>query len=731
MAEWANSMGIILTPIRDRRQVRHNFRWNARDFVSFRLNARSKLSIPIRDNFNRYFVRIAWCGSHHKGERLNLDEVYKYWQLAIVSVALICFLVDFVRRFVLPAWRLSKELNQSISSLTGIKGRRGSKVVELGEIAREAMTGATLSNPWVEYAKTLHPQREDDQSGQNRIVRWRATALAEAFFTEQAVVDTHLKTEYFKHLPGILTGIGIIGTFLGLISGLTQFDVSDPAQAQVQLSNLVKSVGHAFYVSATAIGMAMLFTLVEKWIIASRYREVEEIRRLIDSLFSVGAGEEYLERLVAASENAATQAAQIKDSLVADLREILTTLTSQQIEAQSLHTGQISGDVGKAISDSLGGPMRAISEAVKGVSSNQGDAVNRMLTDVLTSFSAQMKEMFGGQMEGMSDLLKQTSESMRTTAVQFGQLAANMDAAGTGTIDAMGERLNSALEAMEARQGIMNTQMGAFVEQIRSLVAESQSESSRKLQEVLGAVGQQVAGVVAELHRQVESSSESQGQRQERFERSTGEAIGSLSAQMESLLAQSVETNKALQGTVARLASGTDNAIAGMNSGAETLYVAASDFAKAGQGVSETMRASTVAVETIKTAAGHLSFATAGAKDIVADYGRMGDTFARMVSELKLTIEHARRDASMTSECIGQIEAATTELVKAQEESQDYLKGISEVLVTAHESFAQSVDRSLREGNRKFQGELSSAVELLSGAIRNLGDVLEEIPSKK
>jgi hypothetical protein len=58
----------------------------------------------------------------------------------------------------------------------------------------------------------------------------------------------------------------------------------------------------------------------------------------------------------------------------------------------------------------------------------------------------------------------------------------------------MGERLNKALEGMEARQQIMNTQMGAFVEQIRSLVSESQSESSRKLQEVLGSVGEQVAG---------------------------------------------------------------------------------------------------------------------------------------------------------------------------------------------------------------------------------------------
>lgn len=45
----------------------------------------------------------------------------------------------------------------------------------------------------------------------------RATVPAETFFTEQALVDTPLRTEFFKHVPGILTGIGIIGTFYGLL----------------------------------------------------------------------------------------------------------------------------------------------------------------------------------------------------------------------------------------------------------------------------------------------------------------------------------------------------------------------------------------------------------------------------------------------------------------------------------------------------------------------------------
>lgn len=656
----------------------------------------------------------------------------EYWHIAIVATMLILISIGFLFRFVVPALRLEVELKAAIAALRDIRSRLNGNVVELDEIESKAMSGPALSHLWREYAKTLHPQSADGENGQSRIVRLRATALADTFFSEQSVVDTRLKTEYYKHLPGILTGLGIIGTFTGLIIGLGRFKVpKDLTKVQEQLGQLIDSVGHAFYVSAAAITLAMLFTWIEKSLVAARYRQVELLRELVDSMFKGGAGEEYLERLVVASETSATQAAHIKSALVAELKEILTTLATQQIAAQAQHTGQMSADVGKAISESLGPPMEAIADAVKGVSANQGDAVNRLLTDVLTTFSSDMREMFGGQMQGMSDLLRETSESMKTTALQFGQLAANMDAAGTNTVDAMGEKLTKALDGMEARQQAMNAQTAAFVEQIRALVGESQTESSRKLQEVLTNVGDQVVGVVAELRRQAEVSAESQGQRQERFESATGAAIGSLSESMEQLLAQSVETNRSLQDTVAKLAGATDKAIADMNSGAETLHVAASDFAKAGQGVSDTMKASTAAVEAIKGASGQLTLATDGARSLFADYGKTRDTFSLMVTELKQTIDNAKREASMTSEIIGRIEAAAAQLGTAQKESEEYLRGVSEVLVKAHDSFAENVGRTLREGNRQFQHELSTAVSSLSGAIKDLGDLFDDIPPRK
>ncbi len=656
----------------------------------------------------------------------------EYWHIAVVAALLLLISIGFFFCFMVPAWwQLRRELSRAITALHGIRSRLTGDIVELEEISK-AMSGQTLANLWSEYAKTLHPQNEDGEHGQSRIVRWRATTMADNFFSEHAIVDTRLKTEFYKHLPGILTGLGIIGTFTGLIIGLDRFKVpKDLTKVQEQLGQLIDSVGHAFYVSATAIALAMLFTWIEKSLIAARYREVKQLCELVDGLFKGGAAEEYLERMVAAAETSATQAAHIKDALVADLKEILTTLATQQIEAQIRHTGQISADVGQAISKSLESPMTAISKAVQGVGANQGEAVNKMLTDVLASFSVQMREMFGGQMQGMSELLRETSNSMKATAVQFGQLAANMDAAGTNTVEAMGEKLAKALDGMEARQHAMNAQTAAFVEQIKSQVGASQTESSQKLQEVLAHVGDQVTGVVAELHRQAAASAEYQGQSQAQFAHATSAAIGSLSEQMERLLAQSVETNRSLQDTVARLAGATTNAIAGMNAGAETLLMAASDFAKAGQGVSDTMMASTTAVEAIKGASGQLTLATDGARSLFADYGKTRDSFSLMVTELKQIIDNAKREASMTSEIIGGIKAAADALGMAQKESEEYLRGVSEVLVKAHDEFRVSVEKTLCDGNRQFHKELTSAVDSLSGAIKDFGDAIDDFPPRK
>lgn len=78
--------------------------------------------------------------------------------------------------------------------------------------------GKTLTHLWTEYRDTLHEQREfDPAAGVFKPTVLRSTVPAVMVFTTEVLVDGRLATEFFKHLPGLFTGVGIIGTFWGLI----------------------------------------------------------------------------------------------------------------------------------------------------------------------------------------------------------------------------------------------------------------------------------------------------------------------------------------------------------------------------------------------------------------------------------------------------------------------------------------------------------------------------------
>lgn len=174
--------------------------------------------------------------------------------------------------------------------------------LDLSNLEQLAQNDPNLGKLWTEYNQALEALQQLEVSAQNTTGQWQAQSHAENYFTEQALVDSPLQSNFYKHIPGILTGVGIIGTFTGLIAGLVSFDVSNPEQVQAELSQLVQTVGHAFWVSALAITLAMVFTWIEKSVLTGRYRQVEQLQQGLDTLFNPQGGAQHIERLTLASE---------------------------------------------------------------------------------------------------------------------------------------------------------------------------------------------------------------------------------------------------------------------------------------------------------------------------------------------------------------------------------------------------------------------------------------------
>lgn len=646
------------------------------------------------------------------------------WHVIVAGALLFAVSAAFFRQFVFPGRALGRQLDEAIRNLEIIQKENGGRhFTDVERVASEAMVNDRLAHCWSEFRETLHPQMAVNVSGQEEVARWRATALAETFFTDQALVETPLRTEFYKHVPGILTGIGIIGTFSGLIFGLVHFEVSSNTDAvRKSLADLIQNVGHAFIVSAIAIGLAMLFTWIEKSLVTARFRQVEKVCRLLDGMFDAGAGEEYLSRLVEASETAATQSTQLKDALVADLKEILSEVTRQQVEAMATNNRQLSDTFAQSLKE----PLERISTAVESVSGSQGEAVSRLLTDVLSGFTTQMQEMFGGQLRGMNDVLQQTSLAIHEAASKFDQLADGMQHAGKNAVDEMARRLDDALLSLEQRQNDMNGTMSEFIEAMRTQVSDSQQQTAEKLTTMLGDLGTQTAALIGNMQEQERRANEAHGQRQEQFAQQSQATLDQLAGNVNTLTDSVRNATAGMESAVGKLAQTTLQSVDRMNAGAETLATASSTLGQNLNGMSAVVEKVSGTTEKLSLAAQSLNGATQAAIKVIQDYTAAQGVFATMLSDLKETVQNASREAALTSQLVKQIEDAAQKLAATQQDASEYLEGVSTVLAEAHDAFAASVKKTLRESNSQFHVELSQAIDHLKSGIHDLADVLEE-----
>jgi hypothetical protein len=283
-------------------------------------------------------------------------------------------------------------------------------------------------------------------------------------------------------LPGLFTGVGIIGTFWGLIQGLQAFKVSDDAGVvRTSLEGLMHHVSDAFLVSATAIIDAMIATFVEKMLVAALYRKAEELTFELDSMFESGAGEEYLARLVKASEDSADQSKMLKDALVTDLSRVLTSLTDRQIQAHA----QGSQNQREFIKVS-----QSVSEAwTHHRSIRELRAIRRLLQDcspTCIKLSQRLENCWGRLPASTAD---GKHSGTANCGDQLDQMASTVEAAGTRTSQTIGRSLPTRSVEWKRVRTSWNRH-GGVRGRIRNLVQDSQAKRpADHLLEISEAVG--------------------------------------------------------------------------------------------------------------------------------------------------------------------------------------------------------------------------------------------------
>lgn len=629
----------------------------------------------------------------------------------------------FVLGYLVQGIRVWRQLSGAINGLKRLKAS-GEPVTK--DEAGAVFQGEPIKHLWDEYSDTLHDLKKAS-SGGVELRELRATVPAETMFTREVLVDSRLLDEFTRHLPGVMTGLGIIGTFAGLLEGLGNFNPATAATAVSGLGPLMEGVKHAFVASGVAIGCAMAVVFISRLTLAYFYSRVEILTQTIDSLYSTGAGEEYLSRLVKASERNEANTSQLKDALVEDLNKMMTNLIDRQIAAHEAATVALGDRIGHGIATGIAEPMKRFGEAMEANTKGNGQQVEGMLETLLTGFMAKLEDTFGGQMRGINEQMQRSMDVMTSVQASLQSLLTDIKATNEHASNQLSGKLEDAMKQAAENQQLLTDQMRQFVQDFRKLITEEQSKSKLAMDDAIMKVLGDVSLGMENLEKLRRDAANEESGRNAKLSDETGRLVGGLTTQVDTLLSSVVEQVNKTQQNIDALSQVSTRAIDGMNQGALTMGSAAQRFETAGNSVTEVFKASTGIADKLNTSANSLQAAASAVQKGFDQYDSTRRTVDQQVAALMGLIESAKKEAGVSNELINNIKASAESLLKAETQSRQHLDAVNDALAVAFKKFGDELVQVLKKTITETDRHLSAGTGHLNGVVQEFASAVHRM----
>jgi len=164
-----------------------------------------------------------------------------------------------------------KDLSKVLESISPAQGQPITPL-ELSRIGEKMRTEKLTSSAWNEFESTLLPSPD-----LNKIY---TTCSVDSVLSKNALIDENVNGALFAAIPGVLTGVGLLMTFVAILDGLSHVSVG--ANMDVQgIGGLINGLSGKFVSSIVAVTCAVAFVFVERIAYA---RPQDAYRKLIASL---------------------------------------------------------------------------------------------------------------------------------------------------------------------------------------------------------------------------------------------------------------------------------------------------------------------------------------------------------------------------------------------------------------------------------------------------------------
>lgn len=318
-----------------------------------------------------------------------------------------------------------------------------------------------IDHAWSEFDETVI---RDDSEEKIQIFNTKSIS---AFLRKEEILDRHLAASFNRKVPGILTSLGLLFTFLFIVFGLMEVHFLD--KQVVGIDKLISGLSAKFQSSVLAIFLATIFTFIEHSAVRAVERQYQDLIDFLDHKFHHKAGEDYLR------------------SIDRNMRELNHSMK------------RFSTDLAGVIKEGLQEGMRPSTDrllvAIENLEKQKSENIADTLSKVLQDFKSSLNQSAGTEFAELGSNIGKLAVVMNESAEHSALASSRMDA----LIQSMDSQISKQEKMGDISVVRLNESFGqllGFIEQS----TKSQAEAMKTImEEMISRTGTTTAGIIANV----------------------------------------------------------------------------------------------------------------------------------------------------------------------------------------------------------------------------------------
>ena len=539
---------------------------------------------------------------------------------------------------------------------------------------------------------------------------------ASEFFSGDAISWAyHINLRVLNAAPGMLVGLGLLGTFLGLTIGINGFKADTQEQVMDSIHNLLPGMWMAFLTSVLGMLCSIAFTMRYKKV-SNRFRKqllqfndtlddayyIDDISRLsgvIREQFDcrkedgtcVPLGQAVRE-ILTENEEQTKALKSFSSDLAVSLSGVLDDVLSRQMQdkiqplLQSLvdHLDELGKKIQAPASDMVG----AVVEDLKNSMMKVVDEFRQGLSGQATTDLENLSKQLGETSQAMAALPKDMENISSTLQTVIQDVKAVIsDISNTNASDR-----NAAMEQMQEQIKFATSSIGDAVDAVRNVMTQMTQSSKTSADDIMKKMSEAMEGMTQRLE-------DATGHISDALKSNIGQIVGDMAAKQ----AEMIEGVKAAVDKIAGTGSSVNESV--MKSIDEAIKGVKDVM---GQVSESSLKASQDAINKMTEAADKLDqHLDSALSRISGNVGGITDTMASRMNELLGEIKNA-------------VETISSASVKANDQ---VMKSIGDQVASATASVSEA-SRQVKETTAQITGSLFDSSQT---AIKNMSDSADKI----